>query len=457
MKFGHQILKYREDIIRDLTELIAVPSVCTDPVPGKPFGENSAKALETILNMAKKLGLNTTNVSNYAGDARYGEGEDFVDVLSHVDIVPVGKGWDSDPLKMIEKDGYFYGRGVADDKGASIISLYCLKALKDAGIQGKHTIRTIFGGGEEIASNDLDVYYEKEGFPVMGFTPDCCYGICHCEKGILRADFVSETPAASCVKEFHAGTVVNAVPAEATAILECTNTQYEKLTQLTADKDFSLEKDGSSVTVKSFGKAAHGAEPHLGKNAAGTLLELLDQAFTHEELGNFFSFLIDCMGTNYTGEKMGIKMSDEPSGDLTLNLGIIEFTSEKGCASIDIRYPATKTKEDIWPSLQKYADRYELKLVEKNHDAPLYIPKDAPLINLLKNAYHSVMGEDCDIFSTGGGTYARHTPNRVVAFGPVFPEEPPTNAHNCNENINVEKLFLHAQICLEAMYEMFVN
>ena len=58
MKFGHQILKYREDIIRDLTELIAVPSVCTDPVPGKPFGENSAKALETILNMAKKLGLN---------------------------------------------------------------------------------------------------------------------------------------------------------------------------------------------------------------------------------------------------------------------------------------------------------------------------------------------------------------------------------------------------------------
>ena len=55
MKFGHQILKYREDIIRDLTELIAVPSVCTDPVPGKPFGENSAKALETILNMAKKL------------------------------------------------------------------------------------------------------------------------------------------------------------------------------------------------------------------------------------------------------------------------------------------------------------------------------------------------------------------------------------------------------------------
>ena len=39
----------------------------------------------------------------------------------------------------------------------------------------------------------------------------------------------SKTPAASCVKEFHAGTVVNAVPAEATAILECTDTQYEKI------------------------------------------------------------------------------------------------------------------------------------------------------------------------------------------------------------------------------------
>lgn len=44
MKFGHEILKYRDDILRDLAKLIAVPSVCTHPLPGKPFGEAPAQA-----------------------------------------------------------------------------------------------------------------------------------------------------------------------------------------------------------------------------------------------------------------------------------------------------------------------------------------------------------------------------------------------------------------------------
>eukprot|EP00438_Fugacium_kawagutii_P023233 Skav220497 [mRNA] locus=scaffold1191:82076:90181:- [translate_table: standard] len=36
---------------------------------------------------------------------------------SHYDVVAAGKGWDTDPWTMIAKDGYFYGRGVSDNKG----------------------------------------------------------------------------------------------------------------------------------------------------------------------------------------------------------------------------------------------------------------------------------------------------------------------------------------------------
>ena len=56
-----------------------------------------------------------------------------MDVLTHVDVVPAGDGWDTDPFQMVIKDGMAYGRGVSDDKGAAIVALYCLKALKDAG------------------------------------------------------------------------------------------------------------------------------------------------------------------------------------------------------------------------------------------------------------------------------------------------------------------------------------
>ena len=37
---------------------------------------------------------------------------------SHYDVVAAGKGWNSDPWTMRAEDGYFYGRGVSDNKGS---------------------------------------------------------------------------------------------------------------------------------------------------------------------------------------------------------------------------------------------------------------------------------------------------------------------------------------------------
>ena len=65
-----------------------------------------------------------------------------------------------------------------------------------------------------------------------------------------------------------------------------------------------------------------------------------------------------------------------------------------------------------------------------------------------------VTGKKCDVFSMGGGTYARQMGGAGVAFGASFDEEE-SNAHQANECINVEQFKLHAQICLEAMYRMF--
>ena len=43
---------------------------------------------------------------------------------SHYDVVAAGKGWNSDPWTMRAEDGYFYGRGVSDNKGALSISTF---------------------------------------------------------------------------------------------------------------------------------------------------------------------------------------------------------------------------------------------------------------------------------------------------------------------------------------------
>ena len=158
MSFGEKILRYQDDILRDLAELIRIPSVRSAPEPGMPFGRESARALETVLSMAERLGLTVKNVDNYAGHAEYGEGEETAAVLAHVDVVPAGDGWEGDPYTMVIRDGCCYGRGTADDKGEAIVALYCLKALKDEGVPAKRRLRVVFGAAEETGSEDLAYY-----------------------------------------------------------------------------------------------------------------------------------------------------------------------------------------------------------------------------------------------------------------------------------------------------------
>lgn len=291
----------------------------------------------------------------------------------------------------------------------------------------------------------------------MGFTPDCGYGICQCEKGILRLDFHTEKGHGSCVREFQAGLAVNAVPAKATAKICCTEEQHQKLAGLADQEHFKLSREGEITTILSLGTASHGAQPELGFNAASNLICLLFEVFSAEETGPLLAFLHRHIGIETEGTSLGIALSDEPSGKLSLNLGILEISETAPMASVDIRYPVTKDYQWIFETAAKAAAAFGLETTIPNRVDPLYIPEDQPLIQRLKEAYESATGEPCVLYSTGGGTYARHTNNRAIGFGPEFPGTIDNHAHNCNEQISLENFFTHAQICLEAMYLLFTK
>ena len=62
---------------------------------------------------AKRIDIeDTKNLFIYK---KFGEG-DHLCFAGHVDVVPAGDGWDSDPYKLVEKDAYLYGRGTQDMK-----------------------------------------------------------------------------------------------------------------------------------------------------------------------------------------------------------------------------------------------------------------------------------------------------------------------------------------------------
>ncbi|QNK42170.1 Sapep family Mn(2+)-dependent dipeptidase [Caproicibacter fermentans] len=456
MLFGTEILKYRDEILKDLADLIAVPSVRGEALPGKPFGEEPARALAMVLYKAQKMGLAVKNVDNYAGHAEYGSGNEAAAVAAHVDVVPAGEGWDSDPFTLTRKGNLYFGRGTADDKGAAVVALYCLKALKDAGVKGNRRLRVIFGSGEETGMEDLHYYFQKEEMPVMGFTPDSDYGICNREKGILRLNLLSKEKQPSVIKELEAGVVYNAVPDHARTILSCSGQSADALKEAakTAQGEFTFKSVPDGLQIVSKGKAAHAMQPQSGFNAAAALIRLLSSVFSPEELGAFCSFLDQSIGFCYDGSGIGVQQSDEQSGPLTLNLGILRLENGQAKAGIDIRYPVTSDGGPIFSEISRRAEEAGLSAELLEDGKPLYLPGDSKLISILQDSYACVTGKPAELYATGGGTYARAMKGNAVAFGPFFPDEPDRRLHNTNESIDIDRFMIHAQICLEAMYRM---
>lgn len=457
MIFGDKILAYWDDIMRDLDTMIAIPSVSSSPSGNYPFGTQAAKAVDAAMEMAQRYGLAAKNVDYYAMHAQYGEGEENAVVMAHIDVVPAGSGWDTDPFTLTVQDGKAIGRGVLDDKGSAIIALHCLRALKDAGIVGKRKLRVVLGSSEETGMEDMEYYFAREQHPDMGFTPDGAYGVCNCEKGILRYEAKCENDS-SVILSFQSGTVANAVPDKAACTLRCSDMEYAQLAQAAAEAPitFSLTRTQDGVKILATGAAAHASTPQAGINAATHLVAFLYPIFG-ERLGTLLCHIKNKIGLCLDGSKIGVAMSDTDSGELTYNLGIVAIDPETCSLTVDIRYPATKTGSDIVAVLQKNTADDGLTFFLDSDSAPLYVPKDHPLIQTLSTAYTNVTGEPCDIYSMGGGTYARQMFGNGVAFGPEFPQNPDGEPHTANEFAYLENMKLHAQICLEAMYLLFTE
>jgi succinyl-diaminopimelate desuccinylase len=77
-----------------------------------PFGEGPAKALEYALNLANSFGLRTKNLENYAGWAEWGEGDEMIGILVHLDVVPEGSGWTYPPYMAVKSMIIKYMAGV---------------------------------------------------------------------------------------------------------------------------------------------------------------------------------------------------------------------------------------------------------------------------------------------------------------------------------------------------------
>jgi acetylornithine deacetylase/succinyl-diaminopimelate desuccinylase family protein len=77
---------------------------------------------------------------------------------THMDVVPAGNGWSSDPFDLREADGWLYGRGACDCKGPLAAMLEAMRMLLADRAAWSGTLLGVFVADEEIASEGAKFY-----------------------------------------------------------------------------------------------------------------------------------------------------------------------------------------------------------------------------------------------------------------------------------------------------------
>ena len=74
--------------------------------------------------------IDVEDVKNLFIYKKFGEG-DHLCFAGHVDVVPAGNSWDTDPYEAVEKDGFIYGRGTQDMKSGVAAFMQAAKEAED--------------------------------------------------------------------------------------------------------------------------------------------------------------------------------------------------------------------------------------------------------------------------------------------------------------------------------------
>lgn len=463
MEFKKIIDELKPEIIKSTQEVIQIKSVEELPLEGMPFGKGPYDALEYMIKLGEKLGFEVKNFDGYAGHVDFGQGEETVGVLAHLDVVPEGDGWTYPPYSGEIHDDKIYGRGTIDNKGPAVAALYSMKAIKDSGVKLNKKIRLILGTNEESRWDCMKHYFSLEKAPDMAFTPDADFPVIYGEKGIIGFDLVFKTnKSIGCdvsLVDIKGGTAINMVPDYAKALLKVKDKemffeQHKQYVEKTKE-NISIREEEGNILVESKGQSAHGSTPEKGENAISYLMKFLGVVYSGEcSICRFINLYNERIGFKHNGEGIGCGLEDEISGKLNFNPGLIELKDGKIILKINVRYPITSSSKLVYDGIRDNLKNTPIELIEGDSDSkPLYVPKDNVLVNTLMKVYQEETGDyDSQPITIGGGTYARAMDN-AVAFGPVFPGQVEV-AHQKDEYITIENLVKLTQIYTKALYEL---
>lgn len=457
---------HRSQFVDDLLRWVHIPSVSDESAAesGAPYGRGVADMFYEATRTASAYGLASRNHEGYAisvfdpavhdsqrtesADDPCDSGRDIA-MVSHLDVVPAGPGWSSDPFSPYERGGYVVGRGADDNKGMALLNLYLLRYYREAGIAFRHPLRVMYGGAEETGLDDMRQYVRRHGAPYQAIITDCGFPVNVAQKGEITVRFMLPRPAG--LVSLAAGASANAVPGEASATIDCDNASIAaqlatainctdtstcvpvSSSSTTPSPAVLANANGTQLTITATGRSGHAAFPDGTVNAIHVLAATLTAAFTaafdngttstsvsvDESVTQLFAALsrwtIDAYGTGFN-----VAYEDAESGRTTLNLGLVATAGNELTLTIDIRHAVTQQPQDIVDRITAAVTAAGGRVLDAQIEPPYSVPRNDPRVTMLTDTYNRIMGTHAEPYAMGGGTHARVIPN-AINFGPGLP------------------------------------
>ena len=99
---------HKDEIVENIKRLVRIPSVARPDLAqeGAPFGPVCRQTLDEAQKIATELGLKSRILDGYVIEIDMSDKTPEVGILAHLDVVPEGDGWDTDPYDPQVRDGY---------------------------------------------------------------------------------------------------------------------------------------------------------------------------------------------------------------------------------------------------------------------------------------------------------------------------------------------------------------
>jgi acetylornithine deacetylase len=172
------------DEIDLLRRMVAIPSVSGDEEPLAGFAEETARA------WGLEARRDDLAVRVEVGGKAPGP---TLALVSHLDVVPPGKGWTREPFAPMVEGTRLYGRGSGDAKASVSAMLCAAKDVADAGGPPTGRLLVLLGYGEETRHTTMERAVETAGAidaAVVGEPTNLDFAVA--QRGLMMVDLLAE-------------------------------------------------------------------------------------------------------------------------------------------------------------------------------------------------------------------------------------------------------------------------